>query len=86
MDSKLRKNIVDDIITLINEKDANIMSKLVLDLAERHCQNRRWYDKYDKYPDVWMLYNILPYLDDVTLNNITVYLNDKFANIKKGKK
>ncbi|MCK4796594.1 MAG: hypothetical protein KAT05_04390 [Spirochaetes bacterium] len=81
MSPKTRDSMAKNIILLIDNNDPEIKSKFVFDFPEKRDLNRRWYDKYDKFHDEWILFNMLPYLDAILLNQITLYLEGELGQI-----
>lgn len=77
MDSKKREAILSKTINLIDKKHPEIRNRFVFDLQEKGYYHNRWYDKYDKYPYIWLLFNMLPYADQALLNQINSYLEER---------
>lgn len=77
MGEKDRAVILDDILSLINEKSPEIESKAVLSMNQ-NLYTGRWYDDFDNFPKVFLFMRVLPYADYVLLNVINSYLDEKF--------
>ena len=77
MRDKERAVILDDILSLINEKTPEIESKAVLGMNKKHYTGR-WYDDFDNYPKVFLFMRVLPFADHVLLTVINSYLDEKF--------
>lgn len=76
MDRVTKDNVLNTFISHISNTNQEILSKIVFGYNKSKQKNRRWYDHYDEYPKMWLLYNILSYSKDDLLDEIISTLDN----------